>query len=748
MADRRHADPSRARWGRAGLILALLAASAASLHVLLEGASWWVATITVMFLVLLAASVTRTFARGRAWPTVAAALTLPATLALLFAPGTALLGIVPLGGTWTAWGDLLIAGEMSILRQGIPAQPVPGIVFILALAGGALAVLADLLVQTLRAPALAAIPALVLFAVPVVVAPSRSDAFWFLVAAAVYLVLLRPRGDGTGRRTALGAGAVVLTGAVVVPVLLPDVTSAPDPATGSGAQIGVNPILDLGDDLRRGTEVRAFSYETDAAEGLYFKLTTLDDFTGDRWEPIDARERPENTLDDIGDPAGLTPAVARDPVSTAVDIGPLIGRWLPAPYPPTSIEGLSGSWFWEPEALSVRTDTANVRGQDYTVESLSVRPTTEQLEQAPDAVQPGMLDMVALPEGMPEVIAATAREATGAATNDYQRALALQSYFRGGEFEYSEDAPVEEGYDGTGAEVIATFLDERAGYCVHFASAMAVMARTLDIPSRVAVGFQPGLPEFDDEGELEEFVVTTHDLHAWPELFFEGVGWVRFEPTPGRGELPEYEAATADDPATPDIDESQPSAAPTPSPSLSAPQRPDEAPVTGVADSAVDLRPLGIGAAIAAGVIALLLVPAILRLVVRLRRRRSVRDGAPDAALAAWAEVTDTVIDTGGQAPSTETPRVFAARIGERWVDRGWTDDEPSTGAADRTAARAALDRLVDAVERASFAAGGTARVDFADVERVRRGLRSALDRRGRLAATFAPRSLLRRWNP
>ena len=60
---------------------------------------------------------------------------------------------------------------------------------------------------------------------------------------------------------------------------------------------------------------------------------------------------------------------------------------------------------------------------------------------------------------------------------------------------------------------------------------MALMARTLDIPSRVQVGFTPG--EQDEDGT---WVVTVHDAHAWPELWFEGVGWVRFEPTPGGGD--------------------------------------------------------------------------------------------------------------------------------------------------------------------------------------------------------------------
>ena len=62
---------------------------------------------------------------------------------------------------------------------------------------------------------------------------------------------------------------------------------------------------------------------------------------------------------------------------------------------------------------------------------------------------------------------------------------------------------------------------------MQFASTMAVMARTLGIPARVAVGFAPG-----EKLAKGGYLVGAHDAHAWPELYFQGVGWVRFEPTP------------------------------------------------------------------------------------------------------------------------------------------------------------------------------------------------------------------------
>ena len=87
--------------------------------------------------------------------------------------------------------------------------------------------------------------------------------------------------------------------------------------------------------------------------------------------------------------------------------------------------------------------------------------------------------------------------------------------------------------DSTGVESVAAFLQQRAGYCVHFASTMAVLARDLGIPARVAVGFTAG-----EEQKDGSHVVKTHDAHAWPELYFGGVGWVAFEPTPAGARTP------------------------------------------------------------------------------------------------------------------------------------------------------------------------------------------------------------------
>src|SRR3546814_1427283 len=128
-----------------------------------------------------------------------------------------------------------------------------------------------------------------------------------------------------------------------------------------------------------------------------------------------------------------------------------------------------------------------------------------------------------LPSGLPYAVLTMAEELTGGLVTDFERAQALQSFFRDEErFTYSLEPSA-----GNGNSALEEFLEERVGYCEQFASAMAVMARAVGIPARVAVGFYQADQLADSSWE-----VSSHDLHTWPETYFEEYGWVRFEPTP------------------------------------------------------------------------------------------------------------------------------------------------------------------------------------------------------------------------
>ena len=122
-----------------------------------------------------------------------------------------------------------------------------------------------------------------------------------------------------------------------------------------------------------------------------------------------------------------------------------------------------------------------------------------------------------------------AQRRTARARSPYEATLLLERWFRReGGFSYEERPPRTQ----SGAPPLVDFVKvTRLGYCQHYAGAMAVMLRLLGIPSRVAVGFTAGTWK----GGV--WTVTDHQAHAWVEAWFDGFGWLAFDPTPGRGTL-------------------------------------------------------------------------------------------------------------------------------------------------------------------------------------------------------------------
>jgi len=123
-----------------------------------------------------------------------------------------------------------------------------------------------------------------------------------------------------------------------------------------------------------------------------------------------------------------------------------------------------------------------------------------------------------------------AERVAGGAKSPYAAAVALESWFRRGDFLYEQHPPK----PPAGVPPLVDFVTRtQSGYCQHFAGAMALMLRYLGVPARVAAGFSSG--QFDKS--KGQWVVTDHDAHEWVEAWFQGWGWVPFDPTPGRGGL-------------------------------------------------------------------------------------------------------------------------------------------------------------------------------------------------------------------
>ena len=172
----------------------------------------------------------------------------------------------------------------------------------------------------------------------------------------------------------------------------------------------------------------------------------------------------------------------------------------------------------EPEAVYSVAPLADGTVYDVSAELPAARPY-------PDAKGPPADGRYfALPAGMDPRISALAARLTQSAPSPYAAAMSIEAYFRSGLFTYDTSVGPAPG----GQDPISYFLfQSKRGYCVHFASAMALLARAAGLPARVVGGYV--------SGSLINGVwqVSGSDAHTWPEVFFAGTGWVPFEPTPG-----------------------------------------------------------------------------------------------------------------------------------------------------------------------------------------------------------------------
>lgn len=691
-----------------------------------------------------------------------------------------------LGYLVTDFGALFGQGVQDVNEFAMPAPLTDGIRLLLVAGVLLIGLLVDLLAVTVRTAAAAGLPLLALYSVAAGLsgaATGSGGASWisFLLAGCGYLLLLLAEGrdrlaqwgrvfgsaapssrnqvaagySGGGQavapvRTGRRIGAVALGLALVVPVVLPSMGSGVL-GTGGGAGEGegnglgpsiqaVNPLVSLQSSLNTQDNRVVLRYRTDSPQlsEQYLRILALDEFNGIKWEASG------RALTDVPKRMPNPPGVSDSVLSGATEVQTFISsaqtyaqRYLPMPYPATGVD-IAGKWRFEPAGRTLVGDQLgkdkfqNAQGVQYSVRSLLLNPTAEQLRSAPAANPEIAAEYTKLPDNLPAVVVQTAREVTRGTKDDYSAAVKLQDYFAvSGGFRY--DTKVS---SGTGSQAIAKFLADKEGFCVHFAFSMASMARTLGIPARVAVGFTPGVKQSD--GVVD---VSMRDAHAWPELYFEGVGWTRFEPTPRSGiTVPEYSRPATRDPlpntptAAPSASAAQPSAGPSTADDCPADQK-----KLGECGPAAAQRNTGAGgdgpsagtvlAWTAAGILllALPLLPLLWRGRLRARRLGSGQ------VLAAWRELGDAAWDVGIPPDEALSPRGAADRV----VSLGRLNTE----AAD------AVRRVAGAVERALYAPPG-AESSYGELARdvllARRGLLAGVSRWARLRALLLPRSAAR----
>ena len=636
-------------------------------------------------------------------------------------------------------------GIAHMQSQGSPMEPNDGVTLIFATIVAGLLVVTDLLASGLGRPAWALAPTATLFLVPALSLGTGTGVPSFLLVAFGYLGILLADGlnrssrwtRGLSRDTAesVGASPVVwraaaliglpaLATTLVLGAFTPTLT-LPGLGFGSGAGNGgplqlTDPSLDLRRNLNQPRDQEVITYTTDKPGGVYLRLASLPQFDAEGWRNVEIRLNSGAELPAV---PGLS-EVPDEQRTTRVRVRNFRSQYLPLPYAPRSFEA-EGDWRFDANSLTVVNGDNQARALadlSYTARSLDLAPDSRDLD---DALAGTPLDAsitAVLPKDLPEDLIRLSEQVTRDATTPADKAAAIQAYLRGSRFRYNTEP-----LPGSGYRALQNFLlRDRQGYCEQFATAMAMMARVAGIPSRVSVGFLPG------ERDGNVWRVSIRDMHAWPELYFSGYGWVRFEPTPASvtGSAPPWTLQGSDDP------EDSPSEAPTAAPSESATgptAAPSDVPVddltSGEAGAAFPWARTMLGSGAALLVLLVLAAPATIR--VRRRNARLSGDQLGDEQVeAAWAEIRDTVLDHGGTWP-TGSPHAIGSRIADR------LDEQES----------AAMGQVATLVERSRYARSLNADTGALPglTRDIRRGLVAPLSRRQRLSGALLPRSLFRR---
>jgi hypothetical protein len=315
-------------------------------------------------------------------------------------------------------------------------------------------------------------------------------------------------------------GLAALAAAFVAPIVIPGfgAKAVIDFGTPAEDRIAIDPLVSIQSQLTLDEPVEVLRFTADRP--MYLRMVASPNFDGVNWRPDPeelATQFPEGAALPGPELSGVGDRVSID-VST--DFSP---NWVPIPYPARSVD--------MPVRFNADTGTMLVdspleRGASYTVTASDVRVTGDDLRRAGTDPFLEQGRYVAGVDNLPDEVTDLANEWTTDAETDFDRAMAIQEHLRD---------PREFGYDihtklrGGTLSIVDFLTVSKRGFCQQFSSAMAVMLRSLGIPSRVVVGFSTG---DRNPRAIGEFVVTTRQAHSWVEVYFNDYGWMPFEPTP------------------------------------------------------------------------------------------------------------------------------------------------------------------------------------------------------------------------
>jgi transglutaminase-like putative cysteine protease len=776
-----------------------------SLYPIFTGTMWFWAGCGSAAVVALAGTATRL----RRLPVIvcllAGAVALLLYLNVTFANAASLWHLLPTPGSLAALWDTAGQGFTEASKYAPPVPGLRGMVLLGAAGIGIAALLTDLIAVRLGSAALAGLPLLLLFTEPFTLSVQRGfvgTTLAFIASVVGYLWLLsseardrireweqpgvtaRDEPDtrplaAAGRRVGFASVALALCLPLFIPGLhMTRLFGGGHPgiggkATSSSGSVGFpDPNLQLAQELTEPTPAPVLSYTYTGPAPDYLQIYTLDRLTADKGWQV-AQQSLVKVSPRLPAAPGLTAPQSGPEQTEKISIARNVGQdqfgALPVPYPATTVH-VGGHVQADVNTLMVVDPDVTLGGLQYSVTSRPPGATLAQLNAVPPvSTSDNARHYLSVPPSY-QPLTATADSVVHAAgaTTQYAEAIALQNWLSTGSFKYSLHAPTV-----LSAAALTKFLTvTKTGYCQQFSFAMAVMARLLGIPSRVAYGFTSGTPS-STSATSSTWSVKTSDAHAWPELYFSGYGWLRFEPTPngpGNGQAtafaPLYASpqstqgpggaltSTPTTGASPTASAGGPGGRKQVGPNIAGFQAPGagngQLPGAGGAGTS----PWAIAGLALAGLLVLAAAaPWCVRRAVRRRRwnrrRGTGRPGGPGSpgsplgradqvqsrdiawAHAAWLELRDDLLDHGAGYRPSESPRAVAARAGER------------LSLADP--AREALGRIALAEERARYAPAPAdgARLR-ADSTAVRRAIAAAVPRGARWRARLLPASVLR----
>ncbi len=263
---------------------------------------------------------------------------------------------------------------------------------------------------------------------------------------------------------------------------------------------------------------------TGGADRYYWRVRTYDQYLNNQWqsgntytEPFIPNQTSIQLLNINGLASEFVFTTPQENLSLLVT--PANSIWISRP----SVMGFSSASGGIVDPLWFRADPPILVGEQYVVHAVINNPTVLRLQQAgvsyPAWVQDHYLQV---PKNLSSRITELAQRITAQAKTPYDKAIAITNYLRS-TITYSAtlDAPP------AGTDPLVWFLfDTRQGFCNYYATAEVILLRSVGVPTRMVVGFAQG-----EYSPPDKYTVLQKDAHAWPEVYFPGIGWVEFEPT-------------------------------------------------------------------------------------------------------------------------------------------------------------------------------------------------------------------------